>query len=61
MWNFFDTTHDPVKKTFLGEDFSFCQLWTNLGGKCYVYVNDAIVHVGEHQYQGRFHDELILK
>ena len=60
MWNFFDTTHDPIEKTFLGEDFSFCQLWTNLGGKCHAYVNDAIVHVGEHQYQGRFCDELII-
>ena len=60
MWNFFDTTHDPVEKTFLGEDFSFCQLWARLGGKCYAYINDSIVHVGEHQYQGRFYDELIL-
>jgi hypothetical protein len=60
MWNFFDTLHDPVEKTFLGEDFAFCNLWRNLGGKCYAYVNDAIVHVGEHQYMGKFHDELIL-
>ena len=60
MWNFFDTTHDPKEKTFLGEDFAFCQLWRNLGGRCYSYVNDSIVHVGEHQYQGRFADELIL-
>ena len=60
MWNFFDTLHDPVEKTFLGEDFAFCQLWTELGGKCHAYINDSIVHVGEHQYQGRFYDELIL-
>jgi len=60
MWNFFDTLHDPVEKVFLGEDFAFCQLWTKLGGKCHAYINDSIVHVGEHQYQGRFHDELIL-
>ena len=59
MWNFFDTLHDPVEKTFLGEDFAFCQLWTKLGGKCHAYINDAIAHIGEHQYQGRFADELI--
>jgi len=59
MWNFFDTLHDPEEKTFLGEDFAFCQLWTKLGGKCYAYVNDAIAHIGEHQYHGRFYDELI--
>lgn len=60
MWNFFDTLHDPKEKTFLGEDFAFCQLWTKLGGKCYAYINDAIAHIGEHQYHGRFYDELIL-
>ena len=59
MWNFFDTLHDPEEKTFLGEDFAFCKLWRDLGGKCYAYINDSIVHVGEHQYQGRFYDELI--
>ena len=60
MWNFFDTLHDPVEKTFLGEDFSFCKLWTDLGGKCYAYIDHPIVHIGEHQYEGRFADELKL-
>jgi hypothetical protein len=59
MWNFFDTLHEPKTKTYNGEDFAFCKLWRDLGGKCYAYVNDAIVHVGEHQYQGKFYDELI--
>ena len=59
MWNFFDTLHDPKEKTYNGEDFAFCKLWRDLGGKCYAYVNDSIVHVGEHQYHGRFYDELI--
>ena len=58
LWNFFDTIHDPRTKTYLGEDFSFCQLWKNIGGKCYAYINDTIVHIGEHQYEGRFADEL---
>lgn len=60
MWNFFDTLHDPEEKTFLGEDFAFCKLWRDLGEKCYAYISDSIVHIGEHQYQGRFADELIL-
>ena len=60
MWNFFDTTHDPVTKTYLGEDFSFCKLWKDIGGKCYAYIMDPIVHVGEHTYEGCFYDELIL-
>ena len=60
MWNFFDTTHDPVTKTYLGEDFSFCKLWKDIGGKCYAYIMDPIVHVGEHTYEGCFYDELII-
>ena len=58
MWNFFDCIHDPETKTYLGEDFSFCKLWKDLGGKCHAYVKDSIVHVGEHQYEGTFMDEL---
>ena len=60
MWNFFDTIHDPETKTYLGEDFSFCKLWKDIGGKCHAYIGDTIVHVGEHQYEGRFADELKL-
>jgi len=58
MWNFFDCIHDPETKTYLGEDFSFCKLWKDIGGECYAYVNDSIIHVGEHQYEGSFMDEL---
>tara|TARA_R100000742_G_C4277488_1_gene99410 strand:+ start:1617 stop:2534 length:918 start_codon:yes stop_codon:yes gene_type:complete len=58
MWNFFDTLHDPVEKTYLGEDFAFCKLWKDIGGTCYAYVNDEITHVGEHTYSGKFVDEL---
>ena len=61
MWNFFDCLHDPVTKSYLGEDFSFCKLWKDIGGKCYVYVQAGIVHIGEHAYEGRFSDELITK
>ena len=58
LWNFFDTLHDPITKTYMGEDFSFCQRWKDIGGKCYAYITDSIVHIGEHQYEGRFADEL---
>jgi len=60
MWNFFDCIHDPETKTYLGEDFSFCKLWKDIGGKCYAFIDDPIMHVGEHQYKGRFADELII-
>ena len=60
LWNFFDTIHDPVSKTYMGEDFSFCKLWKDIGGKCHAYIDHPIVHIGEHSYEGRFADELII-
>jgi len=60
MWNFFDCIHDPETKTYLGEDFSFCKLWKDIGGKCHAFIDDPIMHIGEHQYTGRFADELII-
>ena len=59
MWNFFDCLHDPETKTYLGEDFSFCKLWKDIGGKCYAFIDDPIHHIGEYSYEGRFADELI--
>jgi hypothetical protein len=59
MWNFFDTLHDPVSKIYMGEDFAFCKLWKDIGGKCYALINQKIQHVGEHSYVGKFEDELI--
>ena len=58
MYNFFDTLYDKENKKYYGEDFGFCQKWTDIGGKCYVYINDYISHVGEHSYVGRFLDDL---
>jgi hypothetical protein len=60
MWNFFDTEFDPEKHTYLGEDFAFCKRWKDIGGTCHAWIMDYITHVGEHQYTGRFADELIL-
>jgi hypothetical protein len=60
LWNFFDCIHDPVSKTYMGEDFSFCKLWKDIGGKCHAYIDHPIVHIGEHSYEGRFADELII-
>jgi hypothetical protein len=58
MYNLFDTLHDPETKRYFGEDFGFCQRWTDIGGKVYAYVDDPITHVGEYCYTGRFRDDL---
>ncbi len=58
FYNFFDTYYDPKTKRCLGEDFAFCRLWSEIGGKLYCYIMSYITHVGEHQYCGRFYDLL---
>ena len=58
MYNFFDTIHDKASKKYYGEDFGFCKKWTEIGGKCYAYIEDNISHVGEYQYKGRLLDNL---
>lgn len=59
LYNFFDTWFDPIKKQYYGEDYAFCKRWGDIGGKCHAYINDLITHVGEHQFCGKFVDELI--
>tara|TARA_Y100000114_G_scaffold95154_1_gene88505 strand:- start:1681 stop:2592 length:912 start_codon:yes stop_codon:yes gene_type:complete len=58
MYNLFDTLHDPKTKRYFGEDFGFCQRWTDMGGKVHIYVDDYITHVGEYSYCSRFRDDL---
>jgi len=60
IYNFFDTWFDEENHKYYGEDFAFCKRWTDIGGKCYAYIMDYITHVGEHQYCGKFIDELIF-
>ena len=58
FYNLFDTLHDVETKRYFGEDFGFCQRWTDMGGEIYIYAMDNITHVGDHQYCGRFFDLL---
>jgi len=60
-YNFFDTIHDKKTQTYMGEDFGFCKLWTGIGGKIFAVVDEYIMHVGEHQYIGRYMDEFVKR
>ena len=60
-YNFFDTVHDKKTQTYMGEDFGFCKLWLETGGKIHALVDEYIMHVGEHQYIGRYMDEFEKK
>jgi len=57
VWNFFDTSFDPETGKFLGEDYAFCERWTDIGGKIYANIEAYITHWGFHGFRGRFIDE----
>ena len=57
-YNFFDTYYNQKTKLYLGEDFNFCKLWTDIGGKIYALADEEISHVGEKMYSGKLLQEL---
>ena len=58
-YNFFDTYYNMETKQYLGEDFNFCKLWTDIGGKIYALADEEISHVGEKLYRGKLLQEFI--
>ena len=56
-YNFFDTYWSPKNKTYMGEDFYFCQLWRAIGGKIYALCDEELSHIGEYKYTGKVKDE----
>ena len=56
-YNFFDTYWSPKNKTYMGEDFYFCKLWTSIGEKIYALTDEEISHIGEYKYTGKVKDE----
>jgi len=56
-YNFFDTYWSNKNKTYMGEDFYFCKLWTSIGGKIHALVDEEISHIGEYKYTGKVMNE----
>jgi hypothetical protein len=56
-YNFFDSYYSPKTKTYTGEDFYFCKLWTSMGGQIHALIDEEISHVGEYHYTGKFMDD----
>lgn len=48
-------------KRWLSEDYAACHRWTALGGKVYVAPHIALGHVGSHQWEGCWSDQLWSK
>ena len=58
LWALFNTP--IVAGEFLSEDYYFCHLWQELGGKVYVYVPAVFEHFGEYGYKASFVDQYKL-
>ncbi len=52
LWALFDTA--VVDGEYRSEDYYFCHLWQQAGGKVYVYVPARFTHYGEHGFEASF-------
>jgi hypothetical protein len=52
LYNFFDTYFDEKTGKYYGEDFNFCRLWKNIGGKVHAIMTENVVHIGDYRYEG---------
>jgi hypothetical protein len=62
-WNytFFDTMIEPQTKRYLSEDYAFCRLWQNMGGKIYADVLSGLTHYGNYAFKGNVGTQFKLK
>lgn len=52
FWLFFDCFMHKETKEYLSEDYAFCKLWSDIGGKIYVDITQSLAHSGSHTYFG---------
>jgi hypothetical protein len=48
----FNCLIDGEDGPYLSEDYSFCRLWTRMGGEIWVDLNSRIKHVGQAVFAG---------
>ncbi len=48
----FDCMIDPVTKTYLSEDFTFCHRWRALGGEIWLDISSRLTHTGSTDFHG---------
>lgn len=56
-YTFFECTQDP-DSGYLGEDISFCKLWTKINGKIYADIKTSLIHFGAHVFEGSLENAL---
>ncbi|MCW2316335.1 hypothetical protein SAMN06265338_101618 [Rhodoblastus acidophilus] len=52
QYAFFDCMVEPDTGVYLSEDYTFCRLWRNAGGKVWLDTLGALIHVGPHEFHG---------
>jgi hypothetical protein len=52
LYAFFDCIIDRETKTYLSEDYSFCQRWRTIGGEIWLDLNSKLVHSGVQHFAG---------
>ena len=62
-WNytFFDTMIEPQSKRYLSEDYAFCRLWQNIGGKIYSDILSGMTHYGNYSFRGNVYTQFKTK
>ncbi len=60
-WNyaFFDTMIDNDR--YLSEDYAFCRLWQNIGGKIYADISSGLTHYGNYSFKGNVSTQFKVK
>ncbi len=48
----FECLIDPETKTYVSEDFGFCQKWRDLGGKIWLDTEGELTHIGAYNFVG---------
>jgi hypothetical protein len=51
-WRLFDCMVDPDSNRYLSEDYAFCRLWRDIGGKIFVDLDCKLGHLGQHMFTG---------
>lgn len=53
-YRFFDCLVEPESRRYLSEDYGFCYLWRQIGGKVFVDAQSNLTHQGAKIYRGPF-------
>ena len=56
-YHLFDTIIDTDRR-FLSEDYAFCKLWRDLGGRIFLYLPVKTVHFGQYPFEYNYSEAL---